>query len=262
MEIAGYVASLFIGISLGLIGGGGSIITVPVLVYLFGINAQLATYYSLFVVGITSLVGTWPKYFKGYVHLKTAWIFGIPSIIAVIITRRLILPLIPETIFSIGEFVLTKSILMMVLFAILMVVASVAMIKSSSKEMLPTGKKSAFALMSRGFMVGTITGFVGVGGGFLIIPSLVVLLGFSMKDAIGTSLFIIAINSLLGFLGDLQKHTIPWQLLISITALSILGMFIGNILSNKISGEKLKKGFGWFILIMGVYILMREIFLK
>ena len=121
MEIAGYIASLIIGLSLGLIGGGGSILTVPVLVYLFGVEPVLATAYSLFIVGSTSLVGTVPKYRHGLVNLKTAIVFGAPSIIAVYATRKFIVPAIPDVITTIGSFELTKPILLMMLFAVLMV---------------------------------------------------------------------------------------------------------------------------------------------
>lgn len=264
MQIAGYLASLFVGISLGLIGGGGSIITVPVLVYLFGLSAPLATYYSMFVVGISSLVGTWPKYFKGFVHLQTAWLFGIPSIIGVLVVRRLLLPNIPDQLLHIGShFVLTKPLLMMVVFAIMMLIASVAMIKGYTVQTnAGKTKQQAFKLVTRGVLVGAITGFVGVGGGFLIIPSLVVVLGFSMKNAIGTSLFIIAINSLLGFAGDVGNYPVQWRFLLSITGVAVLGIFLGNFISQFVEGEKLKKGFGWFILVMGCYILFKELINK
>ncbi|MGZ5246725.1 MAG: TSUP family transporter, partial [Flavitalea sp.] len=117
MEIAGYIASLVIGISLGLIGGGGSILTVPVLVYLFRVQPVVATAYSLFIVGSTSLIGSFPKYKGGEINLKTALIFGIPSIVAVFATRAFIVPAIPDELFTIGSIVFTKSLLMMLLFA-------------------------------------------------------------------------------------------------------------------------------------------------
>src|SRR5690606_19979773 len=134
MEILGYIASLIIGISLGLIGGGGSILTVPVLVYLFGIEPILATAYSLFIVGSTSLVGAVPKFKQGLIRIKTAVIFGIPSIVAVFATRKFIVPAIPRVVFQVGDFEVTKSLLMMLLFAVLMVIASISMIRSKTGE--------------------------------------------------------------------------------------------------------------------------------
>ena len=131
MVIAGYLASLLIGLSLGLIGGGGSILTVPALVYLFGVDPVLATAYSLFIVGSTSLVGAFPKYKNGEINLKTAIIFGIPSIIAVYATRAFIVPAIPAEVFTVGSFIVTKSLLMMMIFAVLMVFASVSMIRDN-----------------------------------------------------------------------------------------------------------------------------------
>lgn len=263
MEIFGYIASVLIGISLGLIGGGGSILTVPVLVYLFNVEPVLATSYSLFIVGSTSLAGVLPKYRKGLVNLKTAIIFGIPSITAVYVTRAFIVPVIPDEIFSVGNLIITKSILLMVLFALLMVFASISMIRNGKKPSEENGEQKFNypMILLEGTLVGILTGLVGAGGGFLIIPALVLFSKLPMKLAVGTSLIIIASKSLFGFLGDLSHYVIDWKLLIIVTLLAIAGIFIGNGLSNKIPGEKLKKGFGWFVMIMGLYILLKELFL-
>jgi uncharacterized membrane protein YfcA len=265
IEIIGYIASLIIGISLGLIGGGGSILTVPVLVYLFGVEPVMATAYSLFIVGSTSLVGTFPKYKQGLVNLKTALIFGIPSIAAVYATRKFIVPLIPEEIFTVGEFVVTKAILLMILFAVLMVFASVSMIrekKGTNGEPEGEQKFNYPLILVEGAIVGLLTGLVGAGGGFLIIPALVILSKLPMKQAVGTSLLIIAAKSLIGFTGDLGHYTMDWKLLGIVTALAITGIFIGNWLSHKIDGNKLKKGFGWFVLVMGIYIIAKGLFFQ
>lgn len=263
MEIIGYIASLVIGISLGLIGGGGSILTVPVLVYLFKVEPVVATSYSLFIVGLSSLVGAFPKYKQGQVNLKTALIFGIPSIIAVFATRKFIVPQIPKEVFSIGDFVVTKSILLMILFAILMVFASISMISNKNKKTESENGVQKFnypMIILEGAVVGMLTGLVGAGGGFLIIPALVLLSKLPMKQAVGTSLLIIAAKSLIGFTGDLSNYTMDWKLLGTVTALAITGIFIGDALSKKIDGNKLKKGFGWFVLVMGIYIIVKELF--
>lgn len=262
MEIIGYLASLIIGISLGLIGGGGSILTVPVLVYLFHVNPVLATAYSLFIVGATSLVGTFPKYKSGEVNLKTALIFGIPSIAAVFATRAYIVPAIPAEIFHIGSLVITKPLLMMILFAVLMVFASVSMIRNKGSQAGENGEQrfNYPLILAEGAVVGLLTGLVGAGGGFLIIPALVLLSKLPMKQAVGTSLLIIAAKSLIGFTGDLGKQAMDWTLLLSVTGLAIAGIFIGNALSKKLSADKLKKGFGWFVLLMGIYIIVKELF--
>lgn len=267
MEIVGYVASVFIGISLGLIGGGGSILTVPVLVYLFGVNPVLATSYSLFIVGSTSLVGALPKYRHGMVNLKTALIFGVPAIAAVYSTRAFLVPLIPKEVFTIGSFVATKSILMMILFAVLMVFASISMIRDK-KELPANGNGNGNGpqkfnypmILLEGAVVGVLTGLVGAGGGFLIIPALVLFSKLPMKQAVGTSLLIIAAKSLMGFLGDLSHYQMDWKFLGIVTALAIGGIFLGNWLSHKVPGENLKKAFGWFVLIMGIYIIVKELF--
>ncbi|MEY4336079.1 MAG: hypothetical protein RLZZ45_998 [Bacteroidota bacterium] len=263
MEIIGYLASLIIGLSLGLIGGGGSILTVPVLVYLFGIDPVLATAYSLFIVGSTSLIGALPKYKNGEINIKTAIIFGIPSILAVYATRAFIVPAIPSTIINLGSWTLTKPLLMMMIFAVLMVFASVSMIRSKDNKKQDQGPQvfNYPMILLEGAIVGILTGLVGAGGGFLIIPALVLFSKLPMKQAIGTSLLIIAAKSLIGFTGDLGKQTMDWTLLLSVTALAIVGIFFGNALSKKVSAESLKKGFGWFVLLMGIYIIIKELFL-
>jgi len=265
MEILGYLASVMIGISLGLIGGGGSILTVPVLVYLFGIDPVPATAYSLFIVGATSLIGAYPKYRHGQVSIKTAIIFGIPSIIAVYATRRFIIPNIPDTIFSTETVTLTKPVMLMVLFALLMIFASISMIRDNEEKNDNGNGRQQFnypMIVLEGAGVGILTGMVGAGGGFLIIPALVLLSKLPMKLAIGTSLLIIAMKSLIGFTGDLSHYTMNWKLLLLVTILAILGIFTGNWLSHKIPGEKLKTAFGWFVLIMAIYIIMKELWLK
>jgi hypothetical protein len=265
MEIIGYIASILIGISLGLIGSGGSILTVPVLVYLFAVDAVAATSYSLFIVGFTAAIGSVGYFRKGLVNIKTALVFGAPSIVAVFLTRAYIVPAIPKEVFSIGTFLVTKSILMMLLFAILMVVASFSMIKKEKKkkeEDLGPQKFNYPVILIEGAVVGLITGLVGAGGGFLIIPALVLLSKLPMKEAVGTSLVIIAAKSLIGFFGEGGETIINWNLLASVSAFATVGIFIGIYLSKKIDGAKLKPIFGWFVLIMGVYIIIKETLLK
>ncbi len=262
METTGYFASILIGISLGLIGGGGSILTVPVLVYLFALDTVLATTYSLFVVGSTSLVGSFSYFKKGLIDLKTAIYFGLPSIATVFLTRQFLLPAIPEKVIYLDNFLLTRSILLMVIFAVLMVFAAYSMIKSDKENEETQTKNTTLWVMLQGAAVGVVTGLIGAGGGFLIIPALVNLLKLPIKTAIGTSLMIIAVNSLAGFGFSLGQQRIQWLFLLSITTLAIVGIFIGSYLSTKIEGKKLKPAFGWFVLVMGVYILMKEIVLK
>jgi len=259
--LIGLAASLLIGLSLGLIGGGGSILTVPVLVYLLGVDPVLATAYSLFIVGFTSAVGVYPKYKEGLVDVRTALIFGAPSIAAVFLTRKLIVPAIPATVLQLGDWVLTKSVLLMILFAVLMVAASVSMIsdKKNNKETPEAMLSYNYPLIVlEGTVVGLLTGLVGAGGGFLIIPALVMLTKLPMKKAVGTSLLIIAAKSLIGFTGDLSQQSMDWSLLLAVTLMAVLGIFAGNALSKKIEGAQLKKGFGWFVLVMGVYVLVKE----
>jgi uncharacterized membrane protein YfcA len=264
LTIFGLLASTVIGISLGLIGGGGSILTVPVLVYLFNVDPVLATAYSLFIVGLSSLVGAFPKYKAGMIDLKTALVFGVPSIIAVFLTRKVLVPAIPATLFEVAGVSVTKALAMMILFAVLMVAASVSMIRDKKKEEQETNEPRVFnypMILLEGAVVGVLTGLVGAGGGFLIIPALVMLSKLPMKQAVGTSLLIIAAKSLIGFTGDVSENAdnMDWTLLTVVTSLAIVGIFVGNQLSKKIDGAALKKGFGWFVLVMGIYIIIKEL---
>ncbi len=265
MEVTGYFLAALVGVSLGLIGGGGSILTVPILVYLMGLHPLLATSYSLFIVGSTALAGAANNYRKGFVNIKTALLFGIASISTVFIIRKFLLPVIPEILYSNKNFTISQSVATMVLFGILMLLASISMIKGKEDKLIlkAAGEQNgnwAIKLILYGILIGLATGFLGAGGGFLVIPTLVILLKMPMKEAVGTSLLIIALNSLIGFSGDLGHFIINWKLLISITLIAIAGIFIGGYLSKKIEGHKLKKAFGWFVLTMGIFILVKEIF--
>jgi uncharacterized membrane protein YfcA len=245
---------------LGLIGGGGSILTVPVFVYLLYINPVTATAYSLFVVGVSALVGALRNMQKGLVDFRTAIVFSIPAFIAVYITRKFIVPAIPETLFSIEDYVVSKNLGIMVFFAIIMLVASFSMIRSNGKEDIKSGKirLNYPMIFVEGFVVGLLTGVVGAGGGFLIIPALVLLAKLPMKKAVATSLLIIAIKSLIGFIGDIETMEIEWQFLLIFTGISVIGIFIGVWLNKFIDGKKLKKSFGWFVLLMAIYIIFKE----
>lgn len=264
LEIIGYLSAILVGLSLGLIGGGGSILTVPILVYLLGVEAaDTAPAYSLFIVGTASLIGAYMKYKDGFVDIKTAIIFGIPAIASVYVTRRFLVPAIPDEILTMEHFILSKRIFIMGLFAVLMILAAVSMIKGRKEvEQMQAQKFNYPLILVEGVLVGILTGLVGAGGGFIIIPALVMLSQLPMKKAVGTSLVIIAAKSLFGFLGDLSVIEIDWRLLLMFAALAVSGIFIGNKLSHKIDGAKLKKSFGWFVLVMGAYIFIKELFLN
>ena len=267
MEIIGYFCSILIGMSLGLIGSGGSILTVPVLVYLMHINPLIATTSSLFIVGATSLVGGIRSYSKKLVDFEAVTEFGIPSIFSIFVARHYLLPALPDHFITIGKISVSREMFLMIAFALLMLVAGISMlrsihIRSNGGENDEDRQNKSLPLVLLGLIIGVITGLLGAGGGFLIIPSLVLFLKIQMKTAVGTSLFIIAINSLLGFLFSLKQFEYDWMLLLSFTALSIAGLFIGIKLSDKISGLKLKQVFGCFVLLMGLYIMVKEIFIR
>lgn len=279
MILLAYLASLLIGLSLGLLGGGGSILTLPVLVYLFGVGTVEATAYSLFIVGATALASIVPKARAGHVDLRTAFWFGLPSVVAVYLTRAYVMPWIPDPIWTGDGWTLSKSTGLMLLFAVLMLAAARGMIvgrtpakaeaeakaeagaDADMEAKQPMGSAAQIAIvLAEGATVGMLTGLVGAGGGFLIIPALVLVTGLEMKVAVGTSLTIIAAKSLVGFTGDLGHLDMDWTLLLSVTAVAVFGMILGTLLSKRVASGPLQKAFGWFVLAMGLFILSREFF--
>src|SRR5262245_32417475 len=253
MEIAGYIAAVLIGLSLGLIGGGGSILTVPVFVYLMHVHPVLATTYSLFVVGSCSLVGGTRAYFKGLIDYRVVLYFGLSSVLSVFIVRCWVLPHIPDYLCTIGSMTITKGVLLMVLFAVLMVAAAVSMIRANKKPLHAVADRNPNMLLLQGFLVGAVTGLLGSGGEFLTIPALVIFNHLPMKTAVGSSLTIMAISSFFGFFSALSHYTIDWRQLLLFTAIAVLGIFAGIALSEKITGAALRKGFGWFVMAVGLF---------
>jgi len=230
------------------------------MVYLFAIEPSLATSYSLFVVGSASAVGAYYYFKRGLINIRAALLFGSFSILAVTLTRTLLIPFLPETVVSIGGYSITSSFVTMVPFAILMLCASVSMIagKSQTSETSAAGTRNLYKLPLYGLMIGSITGLSGIGGGFIIVPALVLLAGMPMAQAVGTSLFIITLNSFTGFLGDTGHFDIDWLFLFKITAIAIAGIFAGGVLSKTIQVGKLKMIYGWFIMTIAVCILVKE----
>jgi uncharacterized membrane protein YfcA len=260
-QIIGYSLGLLMGITLGLIGAGGSALTVPIMVFLFQLDAALATTYSLFIVGLTTLFGSVKQIKERRVAWNFVFLFGIPSIISIFVSRRFILPAIPNDLADFGSFHLTKDSLLLGVFSLVLIGASYSMIKKQQIHLHDENKPvKNTQLIIGGLVVGLVTGMLGAGGGFLIIPALVLWGNLPMKKATATSLMIITINSILGFMFD--KHgirRIDWGHMFIFSVLAISGIFTGIKLSEYISGEKLKPIFGWFILAMGVFILFQQI---
>jgi len=260
MEIVGYIMALFIGISLGLIGGGGSILAVPVLAYLFALDEKVATAYSLFIVGSAALVGGFRQNRASNVDWRTAVVFGLPAILGVWIIRHYVVPALPDVLFVIQSFEFTRRMGMFGLFSILMIWAAYSMLSSKERKG-GTGivEYNYPLIVLEGLIVGSVTGFVGAGGGFLIIPALVVLANLEIKKAIGTSLVIIALKSLMGFfLGDALTMEIDWNFLLLFTSIAILGIFCGVYVGKFVDGKSLKRGFGYFIIVMAIFIFTME----
>lgn len=261
-RLLGFLSAFFIGLVLGILGGGGSILTVPVMVYIFSLNPVTASAYSLFVVGISGLGGVIRNLKRKLIDYKAGIVFAIPSFVAVYITRKYLIPEMPEMLFNIGTHQVSRDLGLMLFFAIIMLYVAITMI-SSRISILPEPHIENHRipiLALQGFIVGVLTGVIGVGGGFLIIPALVFLAKLSMKRAVATSLFIIAIKSLIGFLGDVQNIQIDWPFLLSFTSISVIGLLFGIFLSKFINDKKLKRIFGWFVLFMGIFIIVVELF--
>ena len=257
MEILGYVGALFIGLVLGLTGGGGSILTVPILVYLMSINPVTATAYSLFIVGTTSTFGAIQNYRKNLVDIKNGFIFAIPSFIAVYLTRKFIVPRIPEIIIE-SPILITKNTFLMLFFAVIMIFGALSVLKKKSQDNNNEEKRNLILIGIQSFTIGIIIGLVGAGGGFLIIPSLILFAKLPMRKAVGTSLFIIAMNSLVGFIGDVQNLVIDWLFLLTFSAISVVGIFLGMYLTKYTNESQLKKIFAYFVLVMAAIILLKE----
>lgn len=263
MEIIGWILAVFVGLALGLMGGGGSILCVPIFVYLFGYDTDLATSYSLFVVGVSSIAGTFKYLEEKLVSFQALLSFGLPALVAVYLNRLWLIPQIPDELFQLGDYWVTKDMLVMLLFAGLMLPAARLMIKGRDLEEeaeLKSKNLNYPLVILIGLIIGFFTSLIGAGGGFLIIPAMVILFKMPVKRAIGTSLSIIMINSLIGFSGDVQAElNIEWVFLLKFTGLAVAGIFAGIYLSRHISGQKLKPLFGWFVLAMGVFIILKEL---
>ena len=260
MDTIGYIAAFIMGMTLGSIGGGGSILTVPILVYFMGITPVTATGYSLLIVGSAAAFGAFRYYQQGLIDVKAAITFAIPSIIAVYLTRAYLMPAIPDPITSI-PFVIGKDVTIMILFAVLMIAAAAMMLRNS-KKLAPPKKASHHVglIIVEGAIVGVATGILGAGGGFLIIPALVLLMGMEMKKAVGASLMIIALKSLIGFIGDIQSG-IEFQMpmLVFFFIATFAGMFAATLISHKFDGKKLQQVFAYFTLIIAIIILVKEL---
>ncbi|GAB4015551.1 sulfite exporter TauE/SafE family protein [Spirosoma koreense] len=261
-ELFGYASAIVVGLVIGLAGGGGSILTVPIFVYVFHIPTVLATTYSLFVVGSTSLVGSINHVWKKRVSLPITLAFALPSFVSVYLSRRFLLPALPDPLFQFENFILPKSNAILYFFAIVMIIAAHAMIRNDRPEEgeAADGRPRYGNLALDGLSVGLLTGTIGAGGGFLIVPMLVLLAGLTVHRAVATSVVIIAVNSFVGFLGDIHHTDLNWNFLLPFTGLSIIGIFVGMYFARFVAPNKLKKGFGWFVLVIAFYMIGRELY--
>lgn len=266
LAIFGYACLVLTGVSLGLLGAGGSILGVPILVYLLSVPPVEATGYSLVLVGATALVGAFRMIRSGYAHPRMAWRFGAPSILGVYLSRRVVFPAVPDPVFNLGAVVVSKDTFVMVIFAAFMAVAAVKMVRTGKKadvdEFHPHHYVPGYVIALAGLGVGVLTGFVGAGGGFLVLPVLVLKGGLPIRMAIGTSLLIIAAKSLLGFVGEIQaRDAIDYLFIATILAPAFVGIYAGTWLNRRVSATGIKKGFGYFLLLVCVVIAARELWM-
>lgn len=257
--VLGALGALVMGASLGLFGAGGSILTVPILVYLFLYPPVLAAHYSLFVVGCVSAFGVFWQWREDNIHWAKIIGFAIPALFGMFVIKRLIIPALPQTI-PLFAFSITLNQFILAVFAILMIAASLSMIflpalnQSDSPETSPPNLP-LLALV--GASIGLITGFVGAGGGFLIVPSLIFLARLSVKEATRASLFLISINSIFGFAaGTTNWPSVPFRSLLLLVAIALIGIVSGLWIQKRTAASKLKPAFGLFILATGFYILL------
>ncbi|MEA5574356.1 sulfite exporter TauE/SafE family protein [Calothrix sp. UHCC 0171] len=258
--IIGHILAVCIGISLGLIGGGGSVLAVPILVYVMGISPKPAIAMTLFVVGIVSVIGVIPHWRRGNVNFRTAFMFGTATMLGAFVGAKIAtLPVITGTV-------------QMILFAVIMLLAAGFMIKKSSSSAAkpvaqeidlslypkPVCKYCWLWMLTEGIGVGLLTGLVGVGGGFAIVPALVLLGNTPMKEAIGTSLVIISLNSLAGLLGYIGNITLNWSLMTSFTVAAGLGTVVGAYISQFVQPRQLQKGFGYLLVAVASFILFQN----
>ncbi|WP_314612864.1 sulfite exporter TauE/SafE family protein [Streptomyces stackebrandtii] len=242
------VASVLIGVSLGILGGGGSILTVPILVYLAGQDTKEAIATSLFVVGVTSLVGLVPHARAGRVRWRTGLIFGAVSMVGAYGGGRL------------AEYIPGTALL--IAFALMMLATAAAMLRKSrkAKRAKPAHRELPVKhVIAEGLVVGAVTGLVGSGGGFLVVPALALLGGLPMSVAVGTSLLVIAMKSFSGLAGHLDGVQIDWNLALMVTAAAVVGTLIGSRFAGRIPQDALRKAFGWFVVVMGVFVLGQQL---
>jgi len=260
LESIGFFGAFLTGIVIGLFGGGGSILAVPIFVYLFKLNPVIATSYSMFVVGSSAAIGTLINIKKKLIEYKTAVVFTLPALVSVFLTRRFLIPNIPDTLLSFESFDITKEMGLMLFFSSIIILSSILMIRNSlGVATKTTTKKNYGLLIFIGLGVGVLTGLLGAGGGFIIVPALVMFARLTIKQAVGTSLIIITFNSLIGFSSDLSILEIEWDFLMLFTALSISGIFVGTYISNYVRESTLKTNFARFMIVMAVVIIFKEL---
>jgi uncharacterized membrane protein YfcA len=261
LEIVGFFGAFLTGVVIGLFGGGGSILAVPIFVYLFKLNPVIATSYSMFVVGFSSAIGTLLNIKKKLIAYKTAVIFTFPALMSVYMTRRFLIPNIPDILYSFENFEITKKMVLMLFFSFVIILSSILMMRKSKPDDITklTAKLNYGLLISNGVGVGVLTGLVGAGGGFIIVPALVVFARITIKQAVATSLIIITFNSLIGFSSDLFLLKMEWDFLILFTAISVTGIFVGTYISSYVQESTLKTNFARFMIVMAAVIIFKEL---
>jgi uncharacterized membrane protein YfcA len=262
-HILGYLGALLTGLVLGLLGGGGAAVSIPILVYAFGVPASVATGYSLLIVAFTALLGTVQNIRLKLVRYSALIKCGLPALISIYIMRRFLIHSIPNVFFTVHGFVMTKNSFILLLLAFFMVLVARNMIVAAKPKTDEPKPAPYLLILIQSILIGLFTGLVGAGGGFLLIPLILSAEPMEFRNATATSLTLVTLNSFIGFLGDMQSNSqMDRTFLLAFMGCSIVGVLTGITIATRIDNKKLRLVFGYTMMVIAIYIIIREVPVK